>query len=100
MGASWDVPANASIIAKLSPFAQRFCILEKHRGVAWVKHPRAEHSPYRTLAEKYLPKGAGSLLTFGFNGSEQQPAKFIDALKLFSYQAKKFHYDCGRTVKS
>jgi O-acetylhomoserine (thiol)-lyase len=74
--------------------------LEKHRGVAWVKHPRAEHSPYRTLAEKYLPKGAGSLLTFGFNGSEQQPAKFIDALKLFSYQAKKFHYDCGRTVKS
>ncbi|XFO65045.1 O-acetyl-L-homoserine sulfhydrylase [Sporomusa silvacetica DSM 10669] len=61
--------------------------LEKHRGVAWVNHPRAEHSPCRTLAEKYLPKGAGSLLTFGFNGSEQQSAKFIDALKLFSYQA-------------
>lgn len=61
--------------------------LEKQRGVAWVKHPRAQRSPYRTLAEKYLPKGAGSLLTFGFNGSEQQAATFIDALKLFSYQA-------------
>ncbi|BBB90931.1 MAG TPA: aminotransferase class I/II-fold pyridoxal phosphate-dependent enzyme [Methylomusa anaerophila] len=61
--------------------------LEKHRGVAWIKHPHAQTSPYRILAEKYLPKGAGSLLTFGFKGSEQQSAKFIDALKLFSYQA-------------
>lgn len=61
--------------------------LELHESVAWIKHPAAKGSPYRALAEKYLPKGAGSIFSFGFKGTEQQLEKFINSTRLFSYQA-------------
>jgi len=61
--------------------------LETKTEVSWIKHPAARNSPYKTLAEKYLPKGAGSLFTFGFNGTDKQNSTFIDAIKLFGYQA-------------
>jgi O-acetylhomoserine (thiol)-lyase len=61
--------------------------LDHHSHVSWVKYPSAKNSPYRMLAAKYLPKGAGSVFTFGFKGSLEQSEKFIDATKLFSYQA-------------
>ncbi|MBP2651974.1 MAG: mdeA 2 [Firmicutes bacterium] len=61
--------------------------LEGQQGVSWIKHPAAKMSLYRQLAEKYLPKGAGSLLSFGFNGSNEQLDKFIDSVRIFSYQA-------------
>lgn len=55
--------------------------------VLWVKHPCAQNSPYRRLAEKYLPKGAGYVFTFGFNGTQEQYEKFLNSIKLFSYHA-------------
>ncbi|MBP2645860.1 MAG: mdeA 2 [Firmicutes bacterium] len=61
--------------------------LETQPGVSWVKHPSAKASPYRRLAQKYLTKGAGSLLSFGFNGTSEQLNLFIDSVRLFSYQA-------------
>jgi O-acetylhomoserine (thiol)-lyase len=61
--------------------------LESKATVAWVKHPAAQASPYRTLAEKYLPKGAGSTFTFGFKGSDKQRDLFVNSVRLFSYQA-------------
>ena len=61
--------------------------LESQQGVAWVSHPAAQGSPYRSLAEKYFPKGAGSTFTFGFNGSGAQLETFINSVWLFSYQA-------------
>jgi O-acetylhomoserine (thiol)-lyase len=61
--------------------------LEQHEKVSWVKYPSAEGSPYKELAAKYLPKGAGSVFTFGFKGTIEQSERFIDATKLFSYQA-------------
>ena len=61
--------------------------LETQEAVAWVRHPAAQGSPYQALAEKYLPKGAGSTFTFGFNGTEQQSDIFINSVRLFSYQA-------------
>lgn len=60
--------------------------LENKDGVAWVKHAAAQQSPYRTLAAKYLPKGAGSVFSFGFKGTAEQLGIFIDSLTLFSYQ--------------
>ena len=53
--------------------------------MAWVKHPSAKNSPFKALAEKYFPKGAGSLLAFGFAGTEEQLDSFIRHLKYFSY---------------
>src|SRR5512146_241100 len=42
--------------------------LEKHPDIAWVNHPGLASSPYNKLAQRYLPKGTGSLLTFGIKG--------------------------------
>lgn len=61
--------------------------LEKNDRVSWVSHPFARDNKYKTLADKYLPKGAGSIFSFGFKGSEEEINKFINAIKLFSYHA-------------
>ena len=61
--------------------------LENLPQVTWVKHPSAKNSPYKELAERYLPKGAGSTFSFGVAGSEEQINKIINSTKLFSYQA-------------
>lgn len=61
--------------------------LEEEESVLWVNHPSAKNSPYKELANKYLPKGAGSTFTFGVKGSDEQISEFIKSVKLFSYQA-------------
>ncbi|MBQ1902309.1 MAG: O-acetylhomoserine aminocarboxypropyltransferase/cysteine synthase [Lachnospiraceae bacterium] len=59
--------------------------LEGRKEVEWVKHPSATNSPFKELADKYFPKGAGYLFTFGFGGTERQLNEFIQHLKYFSY---------------
>lgn len=61
--------------------------LETHESVVWIKHPAALGSPYKALAEKYLPKGAGSTFSFGFKGTDRQIETFINSTRMFSYQA-------------
>ena len=43
-------------------------ILCKHPQVSWVNYPGLASSPYHELAKKYLPLGAGAMLTFGIRG--------------------------------
>jgi len=61
--------------------------LEGHDKVSWVSYPYAQDNKYKKLAKKYFPKGAGSIFTFGFKGSEEQLNKLINAVQLFSYHA-------------
>lgn len=61
--------------------------LEERPEVLWVNHPEAKGNPYKKLAEKYFPRGAGAILSFGLAGDEAQRKKFIEAVKVFSYQA-------------
>ncbi|MGE5113996.1 MAG: homocysteine synthase [Acidobacteriaceae bacterium] len=61
--------------------------LEDHPGVEWVNYPGLPSSKYYGLAKKYLPNGAGSLITFGIKGGFEAGKKFIDSLKLFSLLA-------------
>ncbi|MNC45320.1 Methionine gamma-lyase [compost metagenome] len=61
--------------------------LEQHELVAWVKHPSAWNSPYRKLADKYLPRGAGAIFTFGLKAAAEETEAFIDATRVFSYHA-------------
>lgn len=61
--------------------------LNQHELVTWVNYPGLEKSPYHALAKKYLPKGAGSIFTFGVKGGLNEGKKFIDSLKLFSHLA-------------
>ncbi|EKQ58113.1 MULTISPECIES: aminotransferase class V-fold PLP-dependent enzyme [unclassified Clostridium] len=61
--------------------------LKTEDGVSWISYPTIETSPYKSLADKYFTKGAGSTFTFGFNGRPEQLNKLINSVKLFSYQA-------------
>lgn len=61
--------------------------LAQHEQVSWVSYPGlASHSDHN-LAKKYLPKGPGSILTFGIKGGLEAGRKFINSLKLFSLLA-------------
>ena len=55
--------------------------------VSWVNYPGLPTSPYHALAEKYLPRGAGAILTFGVRGGLHQATRLIEALKIFSFLA-------------
>src|SRR5689334_7695627 len=61
--------------------------LEKHPAVTWVKFPGLKSSPYFALSQKYLPKGQGSIVTFGIKGGLDAGRKLIDACQLFSHLA-------------
>jgi O-acetylhomoserine (thiol)-lyase len=61
--------------------------LEGHKLVSWVKYPSLPSSPYFQLAQKYLPKGAGSVFSFGIKGGYNAGKTFIDSTKLFSHLA-------------
>ncbi|MDR2487540.1 MAG: aminotransferase class I/II-fold pyridoxal phosphate-dependent enzyme [Clostridiales Family XIII bacterium] len=61
--------------------------LEQSADVSWVRHPETEGSKYRALAEKYFPKGAGGLVSFGFKGTEEEMRTLLASTEVFSYQA-------------
>jgi O-acetylhomoserine (thiol)-lyase len=61
--------------------------LAAHPRVSWVNYPGLKSSPYYGLAQKYLPKGCGSILTFGIKGGVDAGIKFIESLQFFSHLA-------------
>ena len=61
--------------------------LEAHPAVAWVSYPGLKSSPFHALAKKYLPKGAGSVFTFGVKGGYEAGIKTVEACNLFSHLA-------------
>ena len=58
--------------------------LVNHPKVEKVNYPKLADSPYHALAEKYLPKGVGSIFTFHVKGGEEEARKVIDNLEIFS----------------
>jgi len=70
--------ANAKIIAQH---------LQNHPQVSWVNYPSLPGSKYYDLAQKYLPKGSGSIFTFGIKGGIDAGIKFIESLEIFSHLA-------------
>jgi O-acetylhomoserine (thiol)-lyase len=61
--------------------------LEQHPLVEYVNYPGLASSPDHALAEKYLPKGAGSIFTFGIKGGRPAGRKLIESVRLFSHLA-------------
>ncbi|MGG0787859.1 O-acetylhomoserine aminocarboxypropyltransferase/cysteine synthase family protein [Peribacillus simplex] len=61
--------------------------LKNHPAVTWVSHPGDEDHPDKALADKYLPKGAGSVVTFGIQGNREAGAKLINSVELWSHVA-------------
>ena len=61
--------------------------LRSNKAVEWVTHPSLDNHPDHELAKKLLPRGAGSIITFGIKGGRDAGRKFIEALKLASHLA-------------
>jgi O-acetylhomoserine (thiol)-lyase len=61
--------------------------LENHALVSWVKYPSLPSSPYFKTAQRYTPKGAGAVFSFGIKGGYDAGRKFINSLRLFSHLA-------------
>ncbi|MCE0452009.1 MULTISPECIES: homocysteine synthase [Brevibacillus] len=61
--------------------------LANHSAVEWVSYPGLESDSQRELAQKYLPKGAGAILTFGIRGGVEAGKTLIESVKLFSHLA-------------
>ncbi len=62
-------------------------LLAAHPFVSRVGHPMLESHPSHALAQKLLPKGAGSVFSFDLKGSRAQGKAFVEALKVFSHLA-------------
>jgi len=61
--------------------------LSGHSRVAWVNYPGLPSSRYYPLAQKYLPRGAGAIMSFGIRGGLEAGKRFIESLQLFSHLA-------------
>ncbi|HZL40196.1 MAG TPA: O-acetylhomoserine aminocarboxypropyltransferase [Pseudolabrys sp.] len=61
--------------------------LVKRPEVAWVSYPGLAGDKYNALAKKYVPKGAGAVLTFGLKGGYDAGVKLVSNVKLFSHLA-------------
>jgi O-acetylhomoserine (thiol)-lyase len=61
--------------------------LAQHPRVEYVNYPGLESSPYHALCRKYMPDGAGALLTFGIKGGYAAGKAFINSVELFSMLA-------------
>jgi len=70
--------ANAVAVAKF---------LQGHAQVSWVNYPGLPGSPYYELAQKYLPKGVGAIMTFGIKGGQSAGVRFIEAAQFMSHLA-------------
>lgn len=92
-------PFNAFLLLQgletLSLRVQRHCdnaqkvaeYLNESPYVTWVNYPGLQDNKYHHLAQKYLPKGCGSILTFGIKGGLEAGKRFIENVKLFSHLA-------------
>ena len=67
--------------------AKVVAFLASHPLVSRVGHPLLESHPSHALAQKLLPRGAGSVFSFDIAGNRQQGKAFIEALKVFSHLA-------------
>ena len=92
-------PMNAFLIATgletLPLRMQRHCEnamkvaewLKAHGKVAWVSYPGLPDDPNHALQQKYSPKGAGAVFTFGLKGGFEAGVKVVEGVQIFSHVA-------------
>jgi O-acetylhomoserine (thiol)-lyase len=61
--------------------------LSKHKNVAWVNYAGLKDDKHFKLHQKYAPKGAGAVFTFGLKGGYEAGVKMVSNVKLFSHLA-------------
>ena len=61
--------------------------LQQHPKVAWVNYPGLPDHPDHALTQKYMPKGAGAVLSFGVKGGAAAGQTFIESVEFLSHLA-------------
>ena len=61
--------------------------LEAHPKVSWVSYAGLSNDPHHALMQKYSPKGAGAVFTFGVEGGYDAGVKLVNSVKLLSHLA-------------
>ena len=61
--------------------------LQGNEAVSWVLHPSLPDHPDHDLAKRLLPKGAGSIVSFGLKGGRPAGSRFIESCRLASHLA-------------
>ncbi|MCK0122865.1 aminotransferase class I/II-fold pyridoxal phosphate-dependent enzyme [Gelidibacter sp. F2691] len=61
--------------------------LQEQKEVTWVNYPGLDSSPYKALADEYLPEGQSGLVTFGVIGGYESAKTIADKTQLFSLLA-------------
>jgi O-acetylhomoserine (thiol)-lyase len=65
--------------------------LAAHPLVAWVRYPFLEGDRYHALAQRYMPRGAGGILTFGIRSGRNSGVvageRFIEGVQFLSHLA-------------
>ena len=67
--------------------AEVAAFLEAHPKVTWVSYAGLPSSKYHGLAAKYLPRGAGSVFTFGVDGGYDAGVRVVERCSLLSHLA-------------
>jgi O-acetylhomoserine (thiol)-lyase len=61
--------------------------LAQHPRVQWASYPLLEGNRYEAMARRYLPRGAGGILTFGVRGGASAGVRFIESVQFLSHLA-------------
>ena len=61
--------------------------LSEHDEVSWVSYAGLPGDRYHNLARRYVPKGAGAVLTFGVRGGHEAGVRIVQSVQLFSHLA-------------
>ena len=61
--------------------------LKKHPNVSWVNYAGLPDDKYHALQQKYCPRGAGAVFTFGLKGGYDAGVKAVSSVKLLSHLA-------------
>jgi len=61
--------------------------LASHERVGWVSYAGLPENRYHALAQKYLPRGAGAVFTFGVKGGYEAGIRMVESVRLFSHLA-------------
>ena len=56
--------------------------LEKYPKIEWVHYAALPSDKHHALAQKYLPKGTGGMMSFGIRGDVKACARFMESLKI------------------
>ena len=61
--------------------------LRDHTNVEWVRYPSLKDDQYYDLAQKYVPRGASAVMSFGIKGGREAGVKFIENVQFLSHLA-------------